>query len=98
MWGDQAISALRANKLLTLHYHGFARDVEVHAVGYSAEGVLMMRVWQVGGGSVSNERVGWKLMRLNDAVGASISEIDSLAPRPGYKRGDKALSSILAEL
>lgn len=57
-----------------------------------------MRVWQIRGGSVSGEPVGWKLMSTDDASGAIILAEDSQAPRPGYKRGDKGMSSIRAEL
>jgi hypothetical protein len=50
-----------------------------------------MRVWQVRGGSVHNEPVGWKLMRLDEGFSAYILNEESMAPRPGFKRRDAAM-------
>jgi hypothetical protein len=72
--------------------------VEVHAVGYTKTGEPVMRAWKVRGGSASVGKVGWKLKRLADALGAVISEEPSAAPRKGYKRGDPALARIACEL
>jgi hypothetical protein len=36
--------------------------------------------WQDRGGSVHNEPVGWKLMRLDEALGVAIIDEKSLAP------------------
>lgn len=98
MWIDTACRALRERKVLELRYDGYTRSLEVHAVGYTKTGQPMMRAWQVRGGSASGEKVGWKLMRLADALGATISEEESAAPRKGYKRGDPALDRIVCEL
>ncbi len=71
MWKSQPCEALKDGKRLELRYHGYTRVVEVHAVGSSTkDGHTIMRVWQVRGGSVSNEPVGWKLLRLEEASGA----------------------------
>lgn len=98
MWIDTACEALRQKKVLELRYDGFSRCVEVHAVGYSKPGHPLMRAWQVSGGSSSGERTGWKLMRLDEAIGAHISEVPSRAPRRGYKRGDAAMGRIVCEI
>jgi hypothetical protein len=44
-----------------------------------------MRVWQDCGGSVSGERAGWKLLRLDETRGLQILDEPSEAPRPQYK-------------
>ncbi len=99
MWSDIACEALKTGKTLELRYDGYTRAVEVHAVGRSSEGNAIMRVWQVRGGSVSNERVGWKLMRLDEATSAAIlNHEDSQAPRAGYKRGDSAMAHVICQL
>ncbi|WP_075575015.1 hypothetical protein [Lysobacter antibioticus] len=98
MWIDIACEALRVGKVLELRYDGYNRCVEVHAVGYSRANHAVMRVWQLRGGSVSNERQGWKLMRLDEATGARIVDEESLAPRLGYRSGDKDMVQIVCEL
>ena len=98
MWIETACDAIRQKRLLELKYDGFTRHVEVHAVGYTKTGHAVMRAWQVGGGSQSGERVGWKLMRLDEATGAAISADPSDPPRRGYKRGDPAIDRIVGEV
>lgn len=98
MWIDTACRALRESRVLELRYDGYSRCVEVYAVGYTKTGEPMMRAWQVRGGSTSGEKVGWKLMRLTEALDAVISHETSDAPRKGYKRGDPALERIVCEL
>jgi hypothetical protein len=98
MWIETACEALRQKKVLELRYDGFSRCLEVHAVGYSKAGYPLMRAWQVSGGSASGERSGWKLMRLDEAIGAHISATPSEAPRRGYRRGDAAMVRIVCEI
>jgi hypothetical protein len=98
MWTQQACEALTKGCVLELRYDGYSRSVEVHAVGYTKEGNAVMRVWQTGGGSVSNEPIGWKLLRLDEAGGAFITNIRSAAPRSGYRRGDRVMVRIICQL
>lgn len=98
MWGNIACDALRQGKCLQLSYDGFTRLVEVHAVGTTKDGNGIMRVFQVAGGSNSGERMGWKLMRLDEAFAAKISDEPSQAPRQGYVRGDKAMAYVSCQL
>lgn len=90
--------ALRSGQCLEIRYHGFSRVVEVHTCGVSTADNRAMRVWQVRGGSESNEPVGWKLLLLDDAVSFGILSEKSSAPRHGYKRGDKAFSRITCQV
>jgi YD repeat-containing protein len=98
MWAQVACEALQSGQVLELRYDGFSRSVEVHAVGVTKEGNGLMRVWQVSGGSASNEPVGWKLLRLDEASGAVVTHQRSLAPRQGYKRGNPAMRRISCQL
>ncbi len=98
MWLETACAALRSRKCLELRYDGYSRVVEVHAAGYTKDGNAIMRVWQVRGGSVSGERTGWKLMRADETFSAHLTDEPSLAPRPGFKRGDAAMDRIVCEI
>ena len=85
--------AIASAKRLELRYEGYLRVVEVHTVGRSKAGYWLMRVWQVRGGSVTNEAVGWKLLRIDESFSAHFIEMRyPKAPRPGYKRGDPAMT------
>ncbi|TPM99181.1 hypothetical protein [Mesorhizobium sp. B2-1-3A] len=98
MWKSVACDALRQGKRLELRYDGFARVVEVHTVGTLTSGNEGMSVYQVRGGSESNERVGWKTMRLDEAFTAAVINEKSEAPRAGYKRGAKIFSYIFCQI
>jgi hypothetical protein len=98
MWQTLAVKALGKGKVLEFQYDGYSRWVEVHAVGWSSKDHPIMRCWQVRGGSVHNEPVGWKLMRTDEAYGIVITDERSQAPRPGYRSGDRAMRSIIAQL
>ena len=93
-----ACEALRSKRCLVLRYDGFTRLVEVHSVGTTREHHAVARVWQVSGGSVSHEPVGWKMLRLDEATGGHLSEQPSHAPRPGYRRNDKQIMSIRCQV
>jgi hypothetical protein len=90
--------ALSKGVCLEIHYNGYTRTVEVHCVGVTTAGNPAMRVWQVRGGSVSNEPVGWKMLVFHEASGATLTEEPSAAPRNGYKRGDRGMQQIVSEI
>lgn len=95
---DHAMTALQACVRLDLRYDGFSRVVEVHAVGISTAGNPCMRVYQVRGGSVSGEPVGWKMMTFDKAFSMHLTEEVSQAPRQGYARNDRGMSRIFCQL
>ena len=92
------IAALQGAARLQLQYDGFNRVVEVHAVGISTAGNPCMRVYQVRGGSVSNEPIGWKMMTLDKSFTMHVIEEVSQAPRTGYAKNDRGMSKIFAQL
>ena len=98
MYYATACQALREGKRLRVGYDGFSRVVEVHAVGETKKGNQVMRVWQVRGGSVSNEAMGWKLLRLDEALSFGILDEPSSAPRPDYSRNDKVMTRIFCQV
>lgn len=93
-----ACEAISKGCRLEVRYDGFTRVVEVHAVGTSKSGNAIMRVWQVRGGSASGSQTGWKIFRLDEIVGAELSDEPSTAPQPGYKRGDSAMARVICEV
>ncbi len=95
---EEPEAALKAGKRLELRYSNYVRVVEVHAVGRTRAGDRVMRVYQVRGGSVSKEPEGWKLMRLDRTFQPVVIDERSEAPRDGYKRGDKHMMNISAQL
>jgi hypothetical protein len=98
MWTQTACAALRSGHVLQLRYDGYTRDVEVHAVGFTKDDNAVMRVWQVAGGSVSDEPVGWKLLRLDEAAEAVVTAARSMAPRAGYNPADPVMKVITCQL
>lgn len=93
-----ALAALHAGVRLELRYDGFSRVVEVHAIGTSTAGNDCMRVYQVRGGSVSGEPVGWKMMVFDKSFSLHLTEEVSQAPRQGYAKNDRGMSHIVAQL
>lgn len=91
MLASTACEALREGQCLELRYDGYVRIVEVHAVGRSQANHLLMRVWQVRGGSVGGEEVGWKLLRLDEIRSVRFIQEKSAAPRRGFNRDDPAM-------
>lgn len=93
-----ALEAMKLGVCLELQYDGYSRLVEVHAVGLSPKDNICMRVFQVGGGSASNEPIGWKMMTIDKAFTIHLSEVPSAAPRDGYRPGDRGMLEIYGEL
>lgn len=94
---SEIVQAIAQRRLMELSYDGLRRTVEPHAYGVTAHGHEVIRVWQTSGGSANGEPTGWKLLRVDEARVTALGERFE-GPRPGYKRGDKAMSRIFAEL
>ncbi len=89
--------AIKRRVLVELRYDGFQRVVEPYVFGAGSNRQHLTRVYQIEGGSVSGERKGWKLLRLDEVK--EVSALDRpFAPRPDYKRVDPAISVVLAQV
>jgi hypothetical protein len=95
-WCSLACVALESGKCLEVQYEMFARIVEVHRVGISPQGAHILSGWQVRG--PANERPGWKLLNLDEAVGLTLTDIPSRAPRSDYRRGAKQFIGVICQL
>jgi len=90
--------AIRKRRLLRFSYDGYLRTVEPHAYGTDRKGRYLLRAYQVAGGSESGEFAGWKLFCEDEMVAITVASDTFAGPRPDYKRGDRAIYQIIAEL
>ena len=92
-------NAIRQRHVVTFRYHGFARTVVPCACGLSSAGRLVFRGYQIAGGSSSERSVPfWSLFLVSEVTDFLDSGIRFLAEPHGYKRGDKGIERIDAEL
>lgn len=91
--------AIQHKRVLEFIYDGFQRVVEPHAVGYSSQGNLLLRCYQVEGQSHSSPVPDWRLMTVAKIKNlAVVPNRHFKSPRNGYKRGDSAMETIYAQL
>lgn len=91
-------SAIQNRNLLSFTYEGFAREVEPHCLGIDKKGHPALRAYQVAGGSESGEYVGWKMFHVNGIQNLQVLNKTFQQPRQGYKRGDKDMQQIQAQV
>lgn len=83
--------AIRHLHRMTVDYAPGLRTIEPHAIGYSKDGNVVLRAYQIDGASASGEHEHWKLFRL-DRMRSAVHLADTFTgPRPGYKRDDSAM-------
>jgi hypothetical protein len=95
-WYSTACTALEKGCCLEVRFEDCTRIVEVHRVGISPHGAHILSGWQIRG--PANERPGWKLLNLDEALELSVTDIASRAPRPDYRRGAKQFIGIICQL
>ena len=91
------IDAVNGRKCLELRHHGYSRIVEPHAYGRDKDGDEVLRCYQTSGGSVSGERAGWKLLKVREIFSLHLLK-EVFLVRKAYKKGDKAMERIFAQL
>ena len=90
MESKYACEALKNHDVLKINYHGYDRDVEVHAVGKTLRGNELMYVYQTAGGSRSGD-LGWKRMKVADAKFVGTINGAAKTPRPDYHHENTGL-------
>jgi len=91
-------TAIAEKAILTLTYNGSNRVVEPHAYGVNHLGHDVLRCFQVSGWSDSGQSHGWKLLIVRDAFAISKTGAVFASARKCYKRGDKAMRHIYAQI
>ncbi|WP_298267477.1 hypothetical protein [Geobacter sp.] len=92
------INAIRQKKKLSLRYDGVMRIVEPHAYGISKKGHELLRCYQVRGGHTSYTPHDWDLLKVSEITALTDTGEHFACARPDYRRDDKAMQTIYAQL
>jgi hypothetical protein len=91
-------NAINNQTVLALTYKDIAREVEPHAYGRGTSGNDLLRCYQIAGGHTSDKPHSWELLIIDEISGLSDTGRAFGGARPEYKRNDKAMSTIYAQL
>ena len=91
---EQAIGNMQC---LQVFYGGGYRIIEPYCLGINTNGYLALRCWQRGGVSSSGKPTGWKIMLVN-MMGSIEPLATTFSQHPEYRRGDKAMATIIAQV
>ena len=92
-------AAIQNRRSLRILYAPGYRYIEPHAYGTGSDGQMLLRAYQTSGASDSGEHENWKLFRVDRVEFVEASGEPSEAPRPGYKRDDRAMKGgIIAQI
>lgn len=89
--------AIQEQMVLDPRYHGYSRLVERHAYGRDKNRDEILRCYQVSGGSESGERMGWKLLKIEEMFSLSATSRE-FGARAEYRRNDKAMEYIFCQI
>ena len=89
-------NAIKNQNVITFDYEGESRTVEPHCYGVTTKGNEAIRAYQIDGYS-SSGTMGWKLYDLSKADDVEVLN-ETFDIRDGYKKGDKGMSRIFAEI
>lgn len=91
------VDAIHSHQVLAFSYSGLERLIEPHAVGISRTGKQVLRCYQIQGGHITPGH-DWDLCELAKIRDLRTTGSTFLNPRPGYKRGDRHMLEIYAQL
>lgn len=91
------ISAIKNKQFISFTYSGLERVAEPHAVGLSKAGNDVLCCYQTEGRHITSGHE-WDLCTLSKISNLSLTGTYFESARPAYKKGDKRMSPIYAEL
>jgi hypothetical protein len=91
------INAIRNHQVLSFTYHGIQRVVYPTAVGMSRAGNDCLRCYQIAGGHVTPGHE-WDFCEISNISNLCTTGESFEGVPAGYKKGDKHLNQIYAEL
>jgi hypothetical protein len=94
---DTLISAIENRQEIKFTYSGSPRIAQPAAVGESSKGSLVLRCYQTQGEHVTPGEE-WDLCSISDIEELEITTDTFLVDPPDYKRGDRNLRRIYAQL
>lgn len=86
--------AIQSRKVLRFYYDGGFRHVEPFCYGLGTSDNELLRAYQIGGASESNEFRGWKLFKVDEISSLSITDDTFEIRRQGYNPNDSAMQQI----
>lgn len=91
------INAIRDREYLSFIYSGLQRVVQPAAVGVSSTGKDVLRCFQTAGGHIAPGH-DWDLCELSKISNLKATGTRFANDPPGYRRGDKGMIRIYAQL
>ena len=94
---DLLIQAINGRNYISFTYSGLEREAQPAAVGVSRAGNSVLRCYQIAGGHVTPGHE-WDLCELSKITNLEVLGKTFFSNPPGYKRGDRHMTQIYAEL
>ena len=94
---NKIIAAIQGRHVIAFTYGGIAREAQPCAIGVSRAGNEVMRCYQVRGGHVEPGH-DWDLCDVDKIHDLVVTDDSFHGEPPGYRRGDRGMVQIFAEL
>lgn len=93
------IRAISSRRLVSFTYDGLERVVIPAAYGLNNNtGHVLLRAYQIAGQDATRQLPAWSLFRADQIAGGMILEESFVDPPPRYRRGDRSMNIIYAQL
>jgi hypothetical protein len=94
---NELVTAIRQRRHVTFVYNGIQREALPVALGTLSSGAVALRCYQTAGGHTGAGHT-WDLCKLENISHLQILSTSFSTYPPGYRRGDKQMIQIFAQL